>query len=167
MKRICHFTLLLLLATTLTSAAAHKFYVAVFQMDYVPQKKVIQVTGRIFVDDLEATLNRKYGKKFYFGAKQELAGADEYLKKYFTEKIQVKVNGQAKALTFLGKEMEDDVLVCYYTLPAESNVKTLEVNNTTLMETFEDQQNIIHTNINRNKKSLLLTNSNRGGKLDY
>lgn len=167
MKHIRLILTVILLAAGLSSFTAHKFYVAVFQLDHVPAKKVIQVTARIFVDDLEAALNKKYGKQFYIGQQQEIDGTDDFLNKYLTEKMQININGKTKAFKFIGKELEEDVLVCYYTLPADGKIKNLSVKNTTLFEYFPDQQNIIHTNINGNKKSLLLTNSNPQGSLDY
>ena len=30
----------------------HKFYMAIFQVNYAPEKKMLQVTSRIFIDDL-------------------------------------------------------------------------------------------------------------------
>ncbi|RZJ71490.1 MAG: hypothetical protein EOO45_11860 [Flavobacterium sp.] len=164
MKRLLF---LLLLAACLTSFATHKFYVAVFQLEYVPEKKVVQMTSRVFIDDLEATLNKKYSKKFYFGSARELPEANEYIRKYFIEKIDIKLNGSIKEIKFLGKEVEDDILICYYTIPAEAAVKSIEVKNTTLFESFKEQQNIIHANINRNRKSLLLTNDEPKGILQF
>lgn len=147
--------------------AMHKFYVAVFQLEYVPAKKVVQMTSRIFIDDLDAELSKKYGKKIYLGTPKEVKDADDYLKKYFTEKIQIKLNGTNKAIKFLGREIEDDVLICYYTIPAEAAVTSLTIKNTVLFDSFSDQQNIIHTTINRNKKSLLLTNDEPQGGLEF
>ena len=167
MKVTARYILLVVLALGLMSAAKHKFYIAVFQMDYVPQKKVVQITARLFVDDLEAALDKKYNRKFYFGSKQENPEADAFIKKYFTEKFHIKVNETAKTLKYIGKETEDDVLICYYTIPAEGKIKTIEVTNTTLFEAFPDQENIIHTNIHSNKKSLLLTNDKQQGILTY
>jgi hypothetical protein len=159
--------LLFLLAGGLSSMAVHKFYVAVFQLEYVPAKKVVQMTSRIFIDDLDKELSKKYDRKFYLCTPKEIKETDEYLKKYFADKIQVKLNKKAQAIKFLGRETEDDVLICYYTLSAESAVKSVDIKNTVLFETFPDQQNIIHTNINRNKKSLLLTNGEPSGSLDF
>ncbi len=151
----------------LMAMAWHKYYVAVFQFNYVPSKKEIQITSRIFIDDLEAAFVKKYKRNFYLGTSTEVANANEYLKKYFSERIHVKVNGKEKPIKFLGKETEDDILICYYTLPAESAVKTLWVGNTTLLEMFDDQQNIIHVNIKGNKKSLLFTNNETEGLLEF
>lgn len=156
-----------MLAAICISAGVHKYYVAVFQLNYVPSKKEVQITSRIFIDDLEAAFVKKYKKKFYMGAGNEVSDANEYLKKYFAEKMHIKINGKEKTIKFLGKEAEDDILICYYTVPAESAVKSLWVSNTTLMEMFDDQQNIIHGNVKGNKKSLLLTNATVEGLLEF
>lgn len=151
----------------MASAGVHKFYVSVFQMEYVPAKKEVQITGRIFIDDLEAGLNKKYGKKLYLGTPKELAESTDLLKKYFSEKIVIKINNKPKVLTLLGRETEDDVLICYFTLPAEGKVQTIQVSNTVLFDMFSEQQNIIHTTVNGNKKSLLLTNSEPSGTQQF
>lgn len=155
------------MAAGLTSAAVHKFYVGVFQMEYVPAKKQVQLTSRLFIDDVEATLNKKYGKRFYFSSKQELPGAEEYLKKYLAEKMEISINGKVQPVKFLGRETEDDVLICYFTIPASAEVKSIKVSNAVLMESFSEQQNIIHAKISGNRKSLLLTNYKREGTLEF
>ncbi|AXG74227.1 hypothetical protein DVK85_08235 [Flavobacterium arcticum] len=136
-------------------------------MDYVPEKNVIQMTSRVFTDDLELAFEKKYDKKFYLGTSREIPEAKKYLKIYFAEKIKVKVNGDLQPIKYLGKEIEDDVLVCYYTIPVPSGIQTLDIKNTTLFDMYAEQQNMIHTNINDTKKSLLLTVEEPEGLLEY
>jgi len=167
MKKIMMFLGLTLMLAGLTSMAVHKFYAAVFQIEHIQEKKALHMTARIFVDDLEAALNKKYSKKIYLGSTRELPEANEVLGRYFSEKIQVKVNGKLKAIKYLGKETEDDILICYYTIPADTKIKSIEIRNTVLMESHPEQQNIIHTNINSNKRSLLLTNDKEEGTLEF
>ena len=167
MKAVFKYMFLLMLAISLSSMAVHKYYVAVFQMEYVPQKKVVQMTSRVFVDDLEAAFTKKYAKKFNLGSSKELAESNAYIKKYFSENIDVKINGKSQPLTFLGKEMEGDVILCYYTLPADKSITSIEVKNTLLFEAFPAQQNIIHTNINKIRKSLMLTDGEPEGTLQF
>ena len=167
MRKIVTYLCLFLFALTLMSAAVHKYYVSVFQLTYVPAKKEIQMTSRIFIDDLEAAFVKKFKKNFYIGTSTETADTDEYIKKYIAAGLHIKVNGKEKIIKFLGKETEEDILVCYFTLPAESAVKSLSVSNTILLEMFDDQQNIIHANVQRNKKSLLLTNDTTEGLLEF
>lgn len=167
MKRIGIYAVLLLFVITLSAMAAHKFYVAVYQINHVPQKKVLQITSRIFIDDLENALIKKYNKKFYIGSSREPQDCNDYLSKYFAEKIHLTINGITKPVKFIGKEAEDDILVCYYTFPVEGKVNTIEIKNTTLFELFPEQQNIVHLNINNNKKSLLLTPGKPNGTIEY
>ncbi|WP_417356680.1 DUF6702 family protein [Flavobacterium sp.] len=158
---------LFMLAGLLTAAMAHKYYVAVFLVEHAPAKKQLQITARVFVDDLDAALSKKYDRELYLATKKEASGIDDYLAAYFSEKIKIKVNGSEKAISFLGHEIEDDVLIGYFTVEAKGKLKDLEIKNTLLFESFPDQQNIINTNINSNKKSLLLTNDSPTGNLQF
>jgi len=167
MKKAGAYISLLLLAVTLTSAAAHKFYVAVFQIEYAPAKKQLQITSRVFIDDLDAALSKKYGKKIYLCTTKEIPEATDYLKKYFADKMHITINGSAKALVFKMRETEDDVLLCYFTVPADATIKSLQIENTFLLEAYSEQQNIIHTKVNGNKKSLLLTTDTTSGTIEF
>lgn len=167
MKRITRYFFLVFLAVMLGSAGVHKYYVAVFRIEYAPKKKALQMTSRIFIDDLEAALQKKFNKKFYLSEKRELPETEEYLQKYFNEKVKVKVNGKQKSLKYVAKEVENDVLVCYYTIEAGSKVTSLEMSNATLLDVYPEQQNIINVKINSNKKSLLLTNDEPQGVLEF
>lgn len=167
MKPLAKCLILFMLATMLASAGMHKYYVAVFQVEHNPQKKKLQMTSRIFIDDLEAAFEKKYGRKFYLGDKRELPDAGEYIGKYISEKVRIKVNGKAKIIKYLGKEIENDVLVCYCTIPVDGKISTLEMENSVLFEMFPEQQNILNTKINGNKKSLLLTNDEPDGLLEF
>ena len=51
----------------LTSFAAHKFYIAIFQINYATEKKMLQITSRIFIDDLNKVLEKKFHTKTNIG----------------------------------------------------------------------------------------------------
>ncbi|MEY4085550.1 MAG: hypothetical protein RL074_1337, partial [Bacteroidota bacterium] len=106
-------TFLGLLFLSVSAFEVHKFYMAIFQVNYAPEKKMLQITSRIFVDDLNLALEKKYGKKTFLGADKESADDQVMLKKYFVENLQIKVNGQTKPVAFLSKELEGDILICY------------------------------------------------------
>ena len=48
-----------------------------------------------------------------------------------------------------------------------SNIKDLEITNTVLSDIFKEQQNLVHLNLNSNKKTLLFTNTETNQKLKY
>ncbi len=167
MKAIMRFMFLFVLAGTISGAAMHEYYVAVFKVEHIAVKKQLQVTARIFIDDLDAELSQKYNRQFYLCTSKEIKETDDYLKKYFAEKFQISINGKHKSLKFLGREAEDNTLICYFTTEAKGKVNSLTVKNSILFETQRDQQNIINAKIKSNKKSLLLTNSEPAGSLQF
>ena len=156
-----------LLFLTLTSFSVHKFYVALYQVNYAPEKKMLQITTRLFIDDLNSALAKKYQKKINLGSEKETEEDLNLFKKYFAEKFSVKVNGQTKTLLFLSKEMEGDVLICYFSIKDIHKINTLEIYNSVITDNISEQQNIMHFNVSGVKNTLLLTESNTKGLLKY
>ncbi len=160
MPNFFKFLVLSIVLFVLTSMGIHKYYMAIYQVDFVPQKKRIQVTSRIFVDDLNAALEKKFHMKSNLGSTQETPQEVQNLKKYLAEKFSVKVNGVLKPMTYLSKELEANVLICYLRIPEISKINSLEIENSLLMEWNSDQQNIIQANLNGEKQSVMLTSDN-------
>lgn len=159
--------LLGILFVLISSFSLHKFYVSVTQINYVAEKKTIQITTRLFIDDLNNALGKKHNKIIYLGSTRESKEEVELLKNYINSSLTIKVDGKPKEITFLDKEIEDDVMICYLTIKNISKVKTLEVKNQLFFDFLSDQQHIIHTNVNTNKKSALLTTNHPKELLKY
>ncbi len=164
-KRIALNTLLLLLFVVLTSMEVHKFYSSIYQINYVPQKKMIQITSRIFIDDLNNALEKRFHAKYFIGTDKETPQDEIAMQKYLAEKFSLKVNGVLKPMIFRSKEVETNVLICYFRINAISKITKLEIENSALTELSSDQQNIIQANISGEKQSLLLTSDNFKGML--
>ena len=71
MKNKLVYPLIGILFLSLPSFTFHKFYMGVFQVNYVAEKKMIQITSRIFVDDLNNGMEKKYHKKTFIGTEKE------------------------------------------------------------------------------------------------
>ncbi|RTZ08579.1 DUF6702 family protein [Flavobacterium sp. GSP6] len=167
MKKIILISFFGLLFLTLTSFSMHKFYVALYQVNYAPEKKMLQITSRIFVDDLNSAIGKKYSKKINLGSEKETAADLVLLKKYFTEKFSIKINGHPTTMYLLSKEMEGDVLICYLSIKDIPKITTLEVYNTVIIEVNNEQQNIMHFKVFGIKNTMLFTDSVSTGVLKY
>ena len=165
MKKSILFPLLFLAIISLSSFGLHKFYMSIYQINFAPEKKMLQITARIFTDDLNAALSKNFNQTTHLGEKNESENDLILMKKYLSEHFTIKVNGQPKTLVFLSKEMDVNVVVCYFRIIAIPKIKTLEIRNTALLDLNSDQQNIIQTTIYSKKESLLLTNDNFAGTI--
>lgn len=150
-----------------SSAWAHKFYVGIFQVNYASDKKMLQITTRIFVDDLNNALEKKHKKKFFLGEKNVGESDVEAMKKYIADNFRIAVNGKSLALDFRSYEIENNVAIGYFRITDVASVKTIDVTNKVLFDFVTEQQNIIQTNVNGNKQNLLLTIDEPTGRLIF
>ncbi|NND14733.1 MAG: hypothetical protein HKN89_00235 [Eudoraea sp.] len=165
MKNSQRFLILFLGLSLLSLTVAHKFYVSVTNIQYSEKEETLQITTRIFIDDLEAVLLERYGAKTLLATDNEIDDANNYIEKYLNQKMVFKVNGQHIPYTFLGKEYDTDIAICYLELPVGplSEIKTLEIQNDVLTDMFEEQQNVVHFRIADKRRSfVLLRESNKG-----
>jgi hypothetical protein len=165
MKKIAIFTFSFLVIIGFCSFEIHKFYVSIYQINFNQKSKRLEITSRIFVDDLNTVLLKKYDQKTHLGETAETPEDLVLMKKYISENLSIKINGQKKTINFFSKEMETNVLVCYYNIKDISSIKTFEIQNTCLLDLNADQQNIIQTTFYGKKETLLLTPSTIKGFL--
>ncbi len=164
-KQIVSLLLAILLFAT-SAANVHKFHMALYHINYASEKKMLQITSRIHIDDLNKALEKNYNKKI--SVENKINSTEELLlEKYLFDRFSIKVNGQGLPMNFLSKEIDGDELVCYWNIKNISKIKTLEVNNTVLIECFSDQQNMINVTVLGAKKSFLLLNSVTSKLLNY
>lgn len=146
----------------------HPFHVSVCEIDYDEKAKVMQITQRLFIDDMETAIKQIDGKqKLNILDKAFSPTLDGFFKKYFSKKLSITVNGKVLAVTYLGHEIEGDAVWCYLETEKVKKIKTVEIKNELLFETFTDQSNIIHIKIAGETRSLKLTNQERKGAVIF
>lgn len=165
MKRSFKFSCFILIFLLLTAAGYHRFYTAIFQINFVPQKKIVQITTRIFIDDFNDALKNQYHKTTFLGTDKETQDDINLMKKYVSEKFKLTVNGKFETMNYLSNEKEDKVLICYFKINNITKLKSLEIENSILTEVHPEQQNIIQFNNNGAKSSLLLSGETTRGML--
>ena len=141
----------------LSSFNVHKFYVSIYQVDFVPEKKRVELTARIFLDDLNAALEQEFKTKIHLGEKAETAQDVAFLQKYMAKHLKVAIDGKEKKILFLSKEMGNNVLIIYLKISDVKKMSSIKIYNNALLELYADQQNIMQTNFYSNKKNYIFT----------
>jgi hypothetical protein len=160
--------LLLLLLPLFAFTIVHKFYVSVTNIEYYKKEDALQITSRLFTDDFEKVLEERYEINAQLATPEELSTADSFIQKYFQARFLVKINGQDVPFQFLGKQFDNDLMICYLEIPRIKleQVKSIEIQNELLMDLFEEQKNILHFKIKDQKKSFVLIRENNKGMLN-
>jgi len=138
-------------------AVLHPFHVSVTDIVHNNEEQSLQISQRIFIDDLEEGLKKFHGiERVDTFNPDDPEKLDSLIGKYLTEKVFFRINGKDENFNFLGSEVEGDARWCYFEIVGVEIVKEAEVTNVVLMEMFEDQQNIIHFKANDELKSYKL-----------
>lgn len=145
----------------------HKFYVSVTNISYSEKDDALQITTRIFIDDLDAVLLERYEIEAKLATNEESELADEYLEKYLRKKLQLQLNDENISYDYIGKKYDNDVCVFYLeaTNVNYSSLESIEIQNEVLTDLFDEQQNVVHFKIKENKKSFVLLKSDTKGML--
>ncbi|PIB32757.1 DUF6702 family protein [Olleya marilimosa] len=160
--------LLFIIAFALFSfTSVHKYYVSITQIEYVKEKQSLQIISRIFVDDFEKLIRNRYDSNITLNNNEDEVIIDQYVKKYLLEKIDISINGQAKAISFIGKKYDDDIMYCYLEIENIASIKSFEIKNKVLFDLFDDQKNIVRTNINDKNKTFVLIPEKDKGLLNF
>lgn len=123
----------------------HPFHVSVTEIKYKEEKKTIQISTRIFLDDLEETLQAYTGnEKLNITAEENWDLVDATLKKYVLEQLKLSSEKGSLELTYIGAEIEEDVMWTYVEIQKVKKLKKIKVWNGLLTDKFNDQENIVH-----------------------
>lgn len=151
----------------LTASTVHKYYVSVTQVEYVKEKKAVQITTRIFIDDFEKLLRERFDASITLASHSDEKHIDKYIEAYLKSKLKISINGEVLQYTFLGKEYDEDIVQCYLEIKNIENIATFEITNKVLFELFEEQKNVVRTHINSKHKSFILIPQNDKGMLNF
>ena len=126
--------------------ALHPFHVSVTEIKYKEEEKAIQISSRIFLDDLELGLQAYTGnEKLDITLEENWDFINENLEPYLLERIKLwDEKGRAYEIDYVGAEIEEDVLWAYLEIEKIKKLKKVKVQNAVLHEVWGDQENLIH-----------------------
>ena len=122
----------------------HPVHVSVTSMEYNKGEKIFLVSFKVFTDDFETIIERKYGVDLNLGKDNELKNTNEYFNRYFRESFSFIINGEELAEpVYLEKKMNDIAVWLYYMYPTSGNIEKVEIKNIIMLDMFRDQSNLL------------------------
>lgn len=131
---------------------SHPFYVSIFTVNYDEPSQSLQITIKVFSDDLEEGIKQSIEKGF----KLEAANADKIISEYIDQSFSIFIDEIALKTKFLGIENENDVTYAFLEISNLSPPKQLDFSTTFLTDIFQDQSNIFHFTYGDFKESFIL-----------
>jgi hypothetical protein len=137
----------------------HPFFVSMTEMDYNTKDKELEVSVRIFTDDLENTI-----RKYHPGIKVDILHPanqeqmNQFVNEYIVKHLQMKINGATVPMAFAGYEQQNESIWSYFEVKNVSVIKKLDLTNSLLHDYNTNQINMMHVKVGDNEQNY---------KLDY
>ncbi len=136
----------------------HPFFISVIEINHNAKEATVEVSVRIFTNDFEKTLQKNNTAKVDILNPADNTLLDKQISNYLSQKIKLKINGQAVTANYIGHEIQKESVWSYFEIPKVAELKKLEIDCTLLYDYEKTQSNIIHVKSKGEDKSY---------KLDY
>ena len=164
---VCRLFLLTTIGFWLTAFSLHPYYMSVTEFEYKPAEKEVQVSCKIFTDDLEETLKKEYKRKVDILNAASKKENEQLLNSYLQQHLRLQLDGKPVALKMIGFEGEGEAVWIYLVTTNTAAFKSAVVFNDLLYSYREDQLNIIHFKNKGERKSHRFTFPNKEVALSW
>lgn len=156
------------MAIVLAGFVPHPLHVSVTEIEMKEEPREMQITMRIFIDDIEAAI-RKERNEPELDITKPTGGlsTDELIKTYLAPRFALELDGKTSTVKYLGNETQGDVFYLYLLVSDVPQWKSITVHNTIIMDVYDDQSNIVNVSVKDEVRSLRLTAGEQSGKLEF
>ena len=143
-------------------------HISICEIIYDEERKALEITQRIFIDDLENHMRtERKNPTLNLLKPQNGETTDNLVKDYLKDHLKISLENRVMEFEYLGHEVDGFALYSYVQILKVKKVSTIKVVNDILLSLFDDQVNIVHIEIDGEIKSLKLYNGEPGGEVTF
>ncbi|MEI6946096.1 DUF6702 family protein [Paraflavisolibacter sp. H34] len=143
----------------------HPFYVGVIEINHNSREKALEITCKLFAEDIEAILEKNSRAKVDLSTPGPQT--DRLVHDYISHHLLLAVDGKRASLAFVGFEKQGESVYCYLQAPAAAPPKKLSLTNTLLHDFTNKQVNIMHVTVFGKRQSLKLDYPSREAAFEF
>ena len=127
------------------SIVLHAIHVSVSEINYSEKDKALQITSRIFIDDLELAIRARLNNpELDILHPDKGQTTDQLVSAYLADHLKFKLDNKLVKIRYIAHEIEDVAIICYIEIEGVKKFKTLEILNNVIQEIHNDQSNLVH-----------------------
>ncbi len=131
----------------------HDFHSSLAEIHYNAASKSLEVSLRVFSDDLNAALTKASRRPIRV---DQTTATDALIKQYLDKHFAfANAKNTRQPAVWVGKEIAVDVTWLYFEIPLTENLNGMRFENSLLCELYEDQVNIVNLNYQKQKRTYL------------
>ena len=153
---------------SMMTPAPHPMHGSVTEIEFDEKDKALEIMMRVFIDDLELSIKNKLNQPgLDLMEPKNGKTLDEMTSDYLKANFKISLDGKPQQTVYLGHEREDDALIFYIEVSKVKKFKTIQVQNTIITETHDDQNNLVNVTVRETVRSLRLTRSTPVDKITF
>jgi hypothetical protein len=134
----------------------HPFYVSVTEINHNSKNKTIEISSKIFFDDLEHDIEKENKISFDIIKPIDKVKVNALIANYVKKHLILKIDGKVYALNFVGYEIQGEAAWCYFEIPKINKISTIEINNNILHQLHAEQINMLNVTVAGKRQSTKL-----------
>ena len=160
--RLSAIAVLFLIGTGLFSGfCLHPIHNSMANLDWNQETSALEISMRIFADDLEAAIRPEGHPALNLGLENEHVEAEDFLVNYLGEVFAAEGGGHPLDVLYVGREQKEEVTWVYLEIPEVSALKGIKIRYAVLMDLYEDQLNVLRYTVDGATKGLMFTHSDQ------
>lgn len=136
------------------SSNRHPLHVSTTEIFHNTKTNSIEITCRIFTDDFESVLSKRFKSKIDLYSKNREKEMNGFVKNYLESSLRFNIDNKNVNLSYVGFENDHEATNIYLEINKIANFKQLNLSNSILYDLFDDQINILHVEKDGGRKSI-------------
>lgn len=138
--------------------AKHPYYVSVTELMHNKAEKTIEISCKIFTNDLETILRQNTKGYVDILHPKDKAATEKLIRDYIAKHLTINIDGKILQPEYLGYEIEEEATWSYLQIKNVPAVKKITLNNSILYDYKKEEINMMHVSVNGERKSTKVTN---------
>ena len=145
----------------------HSFHASISSFDCKKNTSTIEITMKLFTDDIEYALRSLENPDLVLDSKANLHNIDSLIFSYIKMNLILSLNNKKTELLWIGKEIDNDITWCYLEIENIDKLFELKIKNSLFFSFFDDQLNICHFYCNDKPETLMFHNGKELGEIKF
>ncbi len=145
----------------------HSFHASISSFDCKKNTSTIEITMKLFTDDIEYALRSLETPDLVLDSKANLHNIDSLIFSYIKMNFVLLLNNKKTELLWIGKEIDNDITWCYLEIENIDKLFELKIKNSLFFSFFDDQLNICHFYCNDKPETLMFHNGKELGEIKF
>jgi hypothetical protein len=145
----------------------HPFYVSVTEINHNAKNQSVEVSCRIFYDDLERTIEKQTKLQVDIIKPKDKTQMNQLVSEYVKRHLTIKADNKTLSLSYVGYEIQEDAAWVYFEVKGLAKVKKFDVHDDILFTEHPEQINMLHVIVGGQRKSTKLDNPESDAAFEF